>query len=131
LTFILNLSQIVTFLPDSITILSLSIIHTLMAIYQPLWRMKFMFHNSCDYLYKLCHIKVKAKIDKEKAAVCSQRDADDLLKNVLSAIDKYIFIMVLNILITSFSVCVIFCILFRAWKKSLIHDWKLQTYNVL
>jgi len=45
-----------------------------------------------NILYKLCLIGVYEKVYKQRGTVCSHKDADDLLKDVRSELDQYMYV---------------------------------------
>jgi len=45
-----------------------------------------------NILYKLCLIDVYEKVYKQRGTVCSHKDADDLLKDVRSELDQYMYV---------------------------------------
>ena len=80
---------------------------------------------------KICHINcligVYEKVYKERGTVCSHKDADDLLKDVRSELDQYMYVIDKNLQHTDdFIVCVKhFAFFFHAGENKLIRDSKL------
>ena len=64
-----------------------------------------------------CLIGVKEKIDRERNIVCSHGDAYDLLKNVASELDKYVFDK--ELLHTGDLIFCVWNVLLRAWQNKL------------